>query len=112
MLFSEIRTTVYHQLAVDSYLRFVKTEFYLKLEGKKTNEVVDLLPLRNEARKFSVLENTIPFSSLTELSLETGGYSYDDSGIKLENIDILTDDTSEQDDNSQIIDDEEIPKFR
>eukprot|EP01080_Neovahlkampfia_damariscottae_P007036 gene7036-11201_t len=106
MLFSKIRTVVYNQLAVDSYLRFVDTEYYLKLEGKKTNEVVDLLPLRNEAkeRKTSIVE------SLVEMSLDTGGYSYSDSGIILDNIDIQSDDSGE-DDNSQIIDDEEIPKF-
>ena len=65
-LFYPIRSTIFHQLSVDSYPRFIDSEYYLSITQKK-NEVLDLLPMREEAKRkklfnFSISGNNDHFS--------------------------------------------------
>eukprot|EP01080_Neovahlkampfia_damariscottae_P009161 gene9161-1249_t len=49
-LFRPMRSSIFHELSVDSYPRFIDSEYYLSITHKK-NEVIDLLPMRQEAKR-------------------------------------------------------------
>eukprot|EP01080_Neovahlkampfia_damariscottae_P004850 gene4850-8435_t len=63
-LFNPIRKKVYHELSNDSYSRFISSDYYVNL-GNLDNEVVDFLPLREEALLQKKRKDSLNFNNST-----------------------------------------------